>query len=411
MNAGTCRFCGSNLKQTFCDLGISPLSNAYLTKNQLEEKEPQYPLHACVCESCYLVQIPQFETPKNIFTQYAYFSSYSDSWVQHCRDSAEQIISRFSPQHDSLAIEIACNDGCFLKVFKEMGISVLGIEPAKNVAAVAQQSGIPCHVDFFSSQTARELCAKGQQADLLLGNNVLAHVPDLNDFVAGLKILLKPSGILIMEFPHLLKLIEGNQFDTIYHEHFSYFSFITAEKIFKHHGLKIFDVQKIPTHGGSLRIFARHSEYAGESISKNVAELRSAENIFGLAQTDIYKSFGPKAEEIKSNLIEFFRKVKQENKSIAGYGAPAKGNTLLNFCQIDASQMDYTVDRNPHKQNYYLPGSHIPIYHPDKIRSTRPDYLFILPWNIKDEVMTQMSYIREWGGKFIIPIPNIQIIP
>ena len=411
MNTITCRFCKTPLKHTFADLGMSPLANSYLKAEHLNQMEPFYPLHAYVCEACYLVQLPEFQTPEEIFCDYAYYSSYSETWLEHARAYVEHMIERFGFDSNSQVVEIASNDGYLLQYFKEKGVPVLGVEPAKNVAKVAEAAGIPTIAKFFGIQTARELTAGGKQADLLLGNNVLAHVPDLNDFVAGMKTILKPQGIITMEFPHLLNLIKENQFDTIYHEHFSYLSFITVERIFSEHGLVIFDVEQLPTHGGSLRIYARHSKNEAGSITEHVKQLRDRELQEGLNNMETYASFSKEVQETKRKVLDFLIQAKREGKSMVGYGAPAKGNTILNYCGIRSDFIDYTVDRSPHKQNHFLPGTHIPIYNPDKIKETKPDYLLILPWNLKDEIMEQMAHIRDWGGQFVTLIPEVKIYP
>lgn len=372
-------------------------------------REYFYPLHAHVCETCYLVQLPELQSPEEIFSNYSYFSSYSETWLKHAKDYTDLMIERFGLDSNSQVIEIASNDGYLLQYFKERKISVLGIEPAKNVAVVAQEAGIPTTVKFFGVQTARKLATEGKYADLLLGNNVLAHVPNLNDFVRGLKLLLKPQGIITMEFPHLMRLIEENQFDTIYHEHFSYFSFITVKKIFEKHCLTLFNVEELPTHGGSLRIYARHTKDTSKPINKSVNELIAKEEAGGFTKMEFYLSFFEKVKETKRNILDFLIKAKKQGKSIAGYGAPAKGNTLLNYCGIRTDFIDYTVDRSPHKQGHFLPGSHIPIYHPDKIKETKPDYLLILPWNLKEEIMQQMAHIYQWGGQFVVLIPNVTV--
>ena len=372
--------------------------------------EAFYPLHAYVCDTCYLVQLPVFQSSEQIFSDYAYFSSYSESWLKHAREYTNLMIERFGYDIDSLIVEIASNDGYLLQYFKEKGIPVLGIEPAENVAKVAQEAGITTIVKFFGTQTATELVADGKKADLILGNNVLAHVPNLNDFVEGIKNLLKPQGIITMEFPHLLRLMDENQFDTIYHEHFSYFSFITVETVFQQHSLTVFDVEELPTHGGSLRIYARHNDDVSKPISDRVSELKHKEEKAGLTNIEYYLSFTEKVKKTKLNILDFLIAAKREGRSIAGYGAPAKGNTLLNFCGIRTDFIDYTVDLSPHKQGLFLPGTHIPIYSPDKIKETRPDYLLILPWNIKDEIMKQMALIREWGGKFVVLIPEVKVL-
>ena len=404
-----CRFCGTALQNTFVDLGMSPLCESYLQLDQLNQMEPFYPLHVYVCENCFLVQLEEYVSAEEIFSEYAYFSSYADTWVQHARDYAEMVVERFKLNEHSYVVEIASNDGYLLQHFVAKGIPVLGIEPAANIVEVAINKGIPTVVKFFGEKVARELAAEGKQADLLVGNNVLAQVPDLNDFVKGMKILLNPQGIITMEFPHLMRLVEGNQFDTIYHEHFSYFSFITVEKVFAGHGLTIFDVEELPTHGGSLRIYARHTEDTSRPIDPRVTELRAREEAAGLARLEYYFSFAEKVKETKRKLLDFLIRAKQERKSIAGYGAPGKGNTLLNYCGLRTDFLDYTVDRSPYKQGKFLPGTRIPIFHPDRIKETKPDYLFILPWNFKDEIMKQMSYIRDWGGLFVVPIPEVKI--
>lgn len=404
-----CRFCGKQLKHTFIDLGVSPLANSYLKVEQLQQMEPFYSLHVYICEVCFLVQLPEVQSSEEIFGDYAYFSSYSESWLNHAREYVKLMVERFGFNQNSQVVEIASNDGYLLQYFKEKGIPVLGIEPAKNVAKVAQEAGIPTIVKFLGTQTAVELTTEGKHADLLLGNNVLAHVPDLNDFVKGMVLLLKPQGVITMEFPHLLRLINENQFDTIYHEHFSYFSFITVEKVFSEHNLTIFDVEELSTHGGSLRIYARHNDDISKAVSKRVTELRTKEEAKGYTSLKHYFSFAEKVKETKLSILDFMVTTKREGKSIVGYGAAAKGNTLLNYCGIRTDFLDYTVDRSPHKQGHFLPGTHIPICHPDKIKETRPDYLLILPWNIKDEIMEQMAHIRDWGGKFVVLIPEVKV--
>jgi len=404
-----CRFCKSELRHTFVDLGMSPLCESYLRPEQLNEMERFYPLHVFVCEKCFLVQLEEFVSTDHIFSEYAYFSSYSDSWLDHCRRYTEQMLDRFRLNRESLVVELASNDGYLLQYFVKKGIPVLGIEPAANVAKVAEQKGVATIVRFFGKQLAAELVSDERRADLLVGNNVLAQVPDLCDFVAGMKILLKPQGVLTLEFPHLLRLMEENQFDTIYHEHFSYFSFLTAREIFSAYGLVLFDVEELSTHGGSLRVFGRHAEDTSKHVSSRVVELMAREEAAGLNQLECYRSFSEKVKRTKRQLLRCLIRVKEERKSIVGYGAPGKGNTLLNYCGAGKDLIDYTVDRNPYKQGRFTPGTHIPIYHPDKIRETRPDYLLILPWNLKSEIMQQMSFVREWGGKFIIPIPEATI--
>jgi len=406
----TCRFCDSGLKRIFIDLGISPLANSYLKPEDLQQMEPHYPLCVYVCEDCYLVQLPVYQTPEEIFGDYAYFSSYSESWLQHAKAYTELMVSRFGYGPNSRVIEIASNDGYLLQYFKKKSIPVLGIEPAKNVANVANEAGIPTLIKFFGTETAMELAGEGKNADLLIGNNVLAHVPGLNDFVEGMKIILKRDGVITMEFPHLMRLVAENQFDTMYHEHFSYFSFTTVEKVFASHGLTLFDVEELPTHGGSLRIYARHNEDDSKPVGKRVSELKDREIAAGYTSLESYLSFGERVKETKRNILDFLIKAKRERKLIAAYGAPAKGNTLLNYCGIRTDFIEYTVDRSPHKQGQYLPGTHIPIYHPDKIKETKPNYVVILPWNLKEEIMEQMSHIREWGGQFVVLIPEVQVL-
>ncbi len=405
----SCRFCSAPLQHSFADLGMSPLSNSYLSEDMLQSTEPFYPLHAFVCQSCLLVQLPEVQKPEEIFTDYAYFSSYSKSWLQHCENYVNKVVKRFDLNQDSYVVEIASNDGYLLKNFKKFDVPVLGIEPAKNVAQVAREAGIPTETEFFGSKTARKLVDEGKRADLLLGNNVLAHVPDINDFVAGMTILLKPTGVITMEFPHLMRLIDHNQFDTIYHEHFSYLSLLAVRQIFETHGLIIFDVEELPTHGGSLRIYARHKEDTQKPVEPTVKALIDREIDAGLGHIDRYQRFAEQVVKTKRRLLSFLIDAKEQNLSIVGYGAPAKGNTLLNYCGIRGDFLDYTVDRSPHKQGCYLPGTHIPIYAPEKILETKPDYVLILPWNLKDEILSQMEQIREWGGRFLVPIPEIEV--
>lgn len=404
-----CRFCGCKLEHTFVDLGVSPLVQSFLTFEQLSQMEPFYPLQVFVCGNCFLVQLQEFVAPEEIFSDYLYFASYSDTWLAHAKRYTEEMVRRFAISEESLVVEIASNDGYLLQYFVERNVPVLGVEPAANVAAVAAQKGVPSLVKFFSSQTARELVAAEKPADLLLGNNVLAHVPDVNDFVEGMKILLKPRGVITMEFPHLMRLMEENQFDTIYHEHFSYFSFLTVERIFASHGLTLFDVEELPTHGGSLRIFARHAEDDSKPVGPRVTELRAREESRGYARLETYARFAEQVKETKRKLLEFLIQAKRDGKRIAAYGAAAKGNTLLNYCAIRTDFLDYTVDRSPYKQGRFLPGTHIPVYPPDQIRKTRPDYLLILPWNLKDEIIQQNAYIRDWGGRFVVPIPELMV--
>ncbi len=428
-----CRFCNAPLNQVVADLGASPLSNSYLRPDQLQQAEATYPLCAYLCEQCLLVQLPGLsikgaETPEAIFSDYAYFSSYSSSWLDHARRYVEMMIERFGISQRHRVIEVASNDGYLLRFFKQRGVPVLGIEPAANVARAAEELGIETRVEFFGTECARALVAEGKRADLLLGNNVLAHTPHLNDFVAGLEIALAEGGIVTMEFPHLVRLIAENQFDTIYHEHFSYFSFLAVDRVFAAHGLEIFDLEEIPTHGGSLRIFARRrgevTPKGGERnvappmtlkakkpwrATERVAALAEREQALGLESADYYRAFSEQIRETKRKLLEFLIDVKRQGKKVAGYGAPAKGNTLLNYCGVRTDFLDYTVDRSPHKQGHFLPGTRIPIHAPDHIRETRPDYLLILPWNLRDEIMEQMADVRDWGCRFVVAIPEVTV--
>ena len=406
-----CRACNAELEYTFVDLGVSPLSNSYLSEDQLQAMEPHYPLKVSLCTQCWLVQLPAVTRAEDIFSDYAYFSSFSESWLRHCEAYVEQMIQRFGFGQDHHMVEIASNDGYLLQYFAQRGIPVLGVEPAANVAKVAEENGVPSLVKFFGAETANAMVADDKAADLLLGNNVLAHVPDLNDFIAGMKIVLKPSGIITMEFPHLMRMMADNQFDTIYHEHFSYFSFISVEKAFAHHGITLFDVEELDTHGGSLRIYGRHEENNAHPITDNVTELRDREIAQGFDKLETYQAFAHQVEETKRSLLEFLIQAKREGKSVVGYGAPAKGNTLLNYCGIRGDFIDYTVDLSPHKQGHFLPGTRIPIYDRERYRDTKPDYVLILPWNIKDEIMSQMAHIRDWGGQFVVPIPKVEVLP
>jgi 2-polyprenyl-3-methyl-5-hydroxy-6-metoxy-1,4-benzoquinol methylase len=411
-SAPACRFCAAPLEMTFCDLGMSPLSNSFLRPADLPKPEPFYPLHVWVCSKCFLVQLEQFEPPERIFSDdYAYFSSYSDTWLAHSRRYVDEMSSRFALGPKNLVVEIASNDGYLLQYFVQRGVPVLGIEPAANCAREAEKKGVRTRVDFFGTRLADELAGRGTRPDLLLGNNVLAHVPDLNDFVQGLKTLLAPRGVVTMEFPHLLTLVQQNQFDTIYHEHFSYFSFLTVDKVFARHGLVLFDVAELSTHGGSLRIFARHTDDASKPVAPAVAALRAKEARAGLDRLNAYTQFDDKVKRTKRRLLAFLLRAKEEGKRIAGYGAPAKGNTLLNYCGVRGDFLDFTVDRSPHKQGCYLPGTRLPILHPDKLKEARPDYVLILPWNLKDEIVQQVGYIRDWGGRFVVPIPEVAVLP
>ena len=405
-----CRFCRNSLRVSVADLGMSPVSNNNIKPERLTAMEPFYPLHAYVCEACWLVQLGQFQAADEIFNdEYAYFSSYSKSWLEHARQYSLKVIERFSFDQDSLVVEIASNDGYLLRNFNEKGIKILGVEPCANVAKAAEEIGIPSLIKFFGVKTAEEMVEEGIRADLLVGNNVLAHVPDLNDFVKGMKILLSPQGVITMEFPHLKKLIESNQFDTIYHEHFSYFSLLTVETVFDAFGLVVFDVEEIPTHGGSLRIYARHDSDTSKPVLEAVKSLREQEIEAGFKDAHVYARFAEQVKETKRKLLSFLIEVKRQGKTVVGYGAPAKGNTLLNYCGIGLDFIDYTVDLSPHKQGLYLPGTHLPIFPPERINETKPDFVLILPWNLKDEVMSQMAHIREWGGQFVVPIPELKV--
>jgi SAM-dependent methyltransferase len=404
-----CRFCRAALHTTFVDLGVSPLCETYIARDQLQAMEPFYPLHAYVCDQCFLVQLQDFVAPELIFSEYAYFSSYSSSWVEHARRYASMAIERFGLDERNLVIEVASNDGYLLQHFAAAGVPVLGIEPAANVAEVAISKGIRTTVRFLGLTTAKEIAREHGKADLLLGNNVLAHVPDLNDFVAGLKHLLAPAGVLTMEFPHLECLIEGVQFDTIYHEHFSYLSLVTVEKVFAHHGLTLFDVEELPTHGGSLRIFARHSDVGVPAVHERLIALRDRELEAGFLSLERYCGFDDAVKRTKRQLLSFLIEAKEHGKKVVGYGAPGKGNTLLNYCGIRTDFLDFTVDANPYKQGKFTPGTRIPILAPQQIRAARPDYVLILPWNLKDEIARDASHVREWGGQFVVPIPHVTV--
>ena len=410
MSVLSCRFCQTPLRHSFCDLGMSPLSNSYVPEDRLQAMEPFFPLHAYVCDQCFLVQLPAVEKPENIFSDYAYFSSYSESWLAHCEAYVEKMIARFELGSRHQVVELASNDGYLLQYFKARGVPVLGVEPAANVAEAARAKGIETLVKFFGVATARELAGQGIRADLLLGNNVLAHVPDINDFVAGMKILLAEDGVITMEFPHLQRLMDENQFDTIYHEHFSYLSMTVVVAIFARHGLTVFDVEELPTHGGSLRIYVRHQDDDHKPVTEAVSGLLQREESLGFRDIGHYTAFAEQVNATKRALLDFLIKAKAEGKTVVGYGAPAKGNTLLNYCGIRRDFLEFTVDRNPHKQGTYLPGTRIPVYAPEKIFAVRPDYVLILPWNIKDEIVAQMARIREWGGRFVVPIPRVQVI-
>jgi 2-polyprenyl-3-methyl-5-hydroxy-6-metoxy-1,4-benzoquinol methylase len=405
-----CRFCDRSLRNEFADLGNSPPSNAYLSKAQLLQPEVYYPLKLYVCENCFLVQVDEYKKADEIFSQdYAYYSSFSKSWLKHSKAYVEMMTERFGYDTNSQIIEIASNDGYLLQYFKEKNIPVLGIEPTKGTADAALAIGIDSWVKFFGVELAKEIVTKGKQADLLLGNNVLAHVPDINDFVGGLKIALKERGVITMEFPHLMQLVKYNQFDTIYHEHFSYLSLISVQQIFLKHGLTIFDVEEVTTHGGSLRIFARHSEDEATVITDSVQILINEEIELGMNLLFYYKGFQQKVDIVKNNFLSFLVTAKLEGKKVAAYGAAAKGNTLLNYCGVKTGLIDFVADANPYKQNKFLPGSHIRIVSESLIQQEKPDYIVIFPWNIKEEITQQLDYIRNWGGKFVVAIPRMEI--
>jgi SAM-dependent methyltransferase len=405
-----CRFCKTELKHVFIDLINSPASNSFLNKEQLNEPEVFYPLKVYTCHKCFLVQVDEYKKSDAIFnSEYVYFSSYSKSWLEHAKAYAALMIERFGFGSSSQVIELASNDGYLLQYFKEKGIPVLGIEPTLNTAEVAMAKGIDSLVEFFGSSLAKKLATENKQADLLLGNNVLAHVPDIVDFVKGMKIVLKKQGVITMEFPHLVQLIENNQFDTIYHEHFSYLSLYSVKQVFESQELELFDVEEIPTHGGSLRIYAKHKKDTTKQISKNVEQLLQLELKKGVATIEYYDNFQQKALDVKLDFVDFLIKEKRKGSRVAAYGAAAKGNTLLNYCGMKNDLIDYVVDANPAKQNKYLPASHIPVVNEQHLKDDRPDYVIIFPWNIKEEIMKQLSYIKEWNGKFVIPIPTLQL--
>jgi SAM-dependent methyltransferase len=405
-----CRFCGAGLKKTFIDLGMSPLCETYPSLGELNRGEMYYPLHVYICEKCWLVQLEEYESAENIFSDYAYFASFSDSWLKHCEKYCAEMQNRFGLGAESLVVEVASNDGYLLQYFVKMGVPVLGVEPAANVAEAAVKKGVPTLVRFFGTEVARELIGEGRAADLVAGNNVLAQVPDLNDFVEGLKLLLKPEGVLTLEFPHLLRLIELNEFDTIYHEHFSYFSLISTLKILGAHGLRVFDVEELKSHGGSLRVFACRETSETHPAEPNVKKVIDDEIAASLDRIEGYENFARQVRETKFELVEFLLKAAREGKSVVGYGAPGKSATLLHYCGIGKDLISYTVDRSPYKQGRHLPGSRIPIYSPERIGETRPDYIVLLPWNLREEIMAQLQYVREWGAKFVVPIPKVAIL-
>ena len=406
----SCRFCASPLAWQLADLGPSPLANSFLRPADLERMEPFYPLTVYVCESCLLVQLPVFETPERIFDDYAYLSSYSDTWLAHARAYVETMVRRLELDGRSLVVEIGSNDGYLLQFVRAAGVPALGIEPARPAAAAAQSKGIETIGRFFGSSLARELADDGRRASLIVANNVLAHVPALNDFVEGLRTLLAPGGLITLEFPHLLRLMQGRQFDTIYHEHFSYFSLLAVRRIFDAHGLSIVDVEELSTHGGSLRISVRHAA-SGDRVEESVHAIEHLERAHGLDRLETYARFADAVRETKRALLAFLVEVKGKGRTVAGYGAPAKGNTLLNYCGVRTDFIDYTVDRNPRKQGLFLPGTRIPIHGPERLGETRPDYVLILPWNLKDEIVQQMQIVREWGGRFVVPVPRAEIVP
>jgi SAM-dependent methyltransferase len=402
-----CRLCGAPLRDTFADLGSSPLANAYPTAEERARGERFLPLRALVCRECFLVQLPALATPEEIFSEYAYFSSYSDTWVEHARRYVEEMLARGVVGAGSLVLEVASNDGYLLRFFRERGVEVLGVEPARNVAEAARAAGVPTLNEFFGAEVGRRLAAEGRDADLVVGNNVLAHVPDAHDFVEGLRAAVRPEGLVTLEFPHLLRLIEGSEFDTIYHEHFSYFALGTARRLLAEHGLDVVDVEELPTHGGSLRVHARPGGEAGARVDELLARERAA----GLESLDTYRAFAEAVRRVQRELLAFVRSAKREGRSIAAYGAAAKGVTLLNSCGIGSDLVDYVVDRSPHKQGRFLPGTGIPIHEPARVRETRPDYLLILPWNLADEIMAQMRDVVGLGTRFVIPIPELRVVP
>jgi 2-polyprenyl-3-methyl-5-hydroxy-6-metoxy-1,4-benzoquinol methylase len=405
-----CRFCQNKLTHQFVDLGFSPPSNSFLKLEQLNQPETFYPLRIMVCEKCYLVQIDEFASHEDIFnSDYVYFSSFSKSWLEHAQKYTEIMIERFKFDDKSQVIEIASNDGYLLQYFKKKGISVLGIEPTSNTAAAAKEKGIDTIIDFFGVRLATILSEQGTKADLLLGNNVLAHVPDIRDFVGGLKILLNSNGIITFEFPHLMQMIDKNQFDTIYHEHFSYLSLTTVRQIFNEFGLDIFDVEELPTHGGSLRIFGKHIENISIPNSDSVMAMLEVENQFGLTKTKTYQNYQEASEKVKNDFLLFLLNAKNHGKKVVAYGAAAKGVTLLNFCGVRKDLIHFVVDASPHKQSKFLPGIHIPVVNEDEIRKNKPDYVVILPWNLKDEISTQLNYVRSWDAKFVVAIPTIEV--
>ena len=408
--SGRCRFCEAPLSHTFVDLGMSPLCESYVPPERTNAMEAFYPLHVKICEACLLVQLEEYVTAHQIFSEYAYFSSYSDSWVAHARKYVDSAVERFGIGPESLVVEVASNDGYLLQHVVERGIRALGIEPAANVAAVAQEKGIETEIAFFGRETAARLRANGRRADLLVANNVMAHVPDLNDFVGGMAPLLAPGGVVTIEVPHLARLVAGNQFDTIYHEHFSYFSFLSATRVLAKHGLEIFDVEELASHGGSLRLFAQHLGSGRQPMSPNVTDLAERERTHGFDTLEGHSGFAPRVEETKWQLLEFLIEARRGGATVVGYGAPGKGNTLLNYCGIRTDLLDFTVDRNPYKQGLFLPGTHIPIKSPEALDEARPDFILVLPWNLKEEIATQLAYTRTWGARCVVPIPEVEVL-
>jgi SAM-dependent methyltransferase len=410
MVESTCRFCRAPVTETFADLGMSPLANNYLTAEQRSQMEPFYPLRALVCGRCFLVQLEEYESPDVIFSDYAYFSSYSTTWLEHSARYVDDVVERFGLTADNRVVELASNDGYLLRNFVDRGIPVRGVEPAANVAKVAEEQGVPTVVKFFGRATARELAASFPP-DLIVANNVLAHVPDLNDFVAGMKVLLKPGGVITVEFPHLMRLVEGNEWDTIYHEHFSYFSWLTVSRVFAEHGLKLWDVEELPTHGGSLRIYGAHADDDDKPTTERARELAERERAAGYDDIGLYREYAERVVRSKWDLLDVLIEQRRAGRRVVAYGAPAKGNTLLNYCGIGTDLVEFTVDRNPHKQGRYLPGSHIPIRTPEDLLAARPDLVLILPWNLRDEITEQLAEIREWGGRFLVRAPRLEVIP
>jgi hypothetical protein len=410
MNSFPCRFCGTQLRHRVVDLGMHPPCESFLAEARVDTMEAFYPLHAWVCHECYLVQINDYISAEEIFDEYAYFSSYSTSWLKHSENYVAMITKRLNLDSESWVVELASNDGYLLQYFVERGIPCLGIEPAKNVAEVAIAKGVPTDVSYFGVAKARQMAAAGRLADLVCGANVLAQVPQINDFVAGIPIILQPRGVLTIEFPHVMTTIDGNQFDQIYHEHFCYFGLLSSEKIFAGHGMTIFDVEEISTHGGSLRIYACHTGDETHPVSDRVLALRQRELDAGYADMAMYERFEERVRETKRKLLELLIEAKRAGKTIVGYGAPGKGNTLLNYCGIRQDFLDFTVDRNPYKHGRYTPGTHVPIFAPEKLDEIKPDYILILPWNLKDEIMEQLIHTREWGAQFIVPIPEATVV-